>query len=105
MPFARTSRNRFVSSGPRSRLYAVWVKVTFVRRHSPPIPRGSERGPPGGGRRRSRRRWNQGVPILVLRGAPVTSSEIRLRSRGHLSPTVPRSDYHIFIRYECYHLL
>ena len=29
MPFARTSRNRFVSSGPRSRLYAVCVRITF----------------------------------------------------------------------------
>src|SRR6267143_2059491 len=29
MPLARMSRNRFVSSGPRSRLYAVCVRITF----------------------------------------------------------------------------
>ena len=35
----------------------------------------------------------------------MTSSEIHSRSRGHLSPTVPRSDYQVFSRYECYDLI
>src|SRR2546428_11486604 len=65
--------------------------VACVRRCSPPIPRGSETDPPGGGGRRGRRRWNQGGPILVLRRALAWLSACRSRSRRQpLSPPSPK---------------
>src|SRR2546425_989354 len=98
------SRNRFVSSGPRSRLYTVCVKITSVRAvrrlHEAlkEILLEATVDRVGVDGIRGFQSWFFGGRGLCLRRA----------ADGHEvnpSPTIPRHDHEVFICYECYRML
>src|SRR5437879_3241826 len=98
------SRNRLVSSGPRSRLYTVCVMITSVgvvrRFHEALKEILLETVADGVGVDgiRGFQSWFFGGRWLCLWRA----------ARGHgvnPSPTVPRSDYQLFSCYECYRMI